>query len=49
MALQTITHPNVVQLKDVLEQDGRCCIVTELCEGETLREYILRKGRLQED
>jgi serine/threonine protein kinase len=49
MALQTVQNPNVVQLKEIIEQDGRCYIVTELCEGETLREMILKKGRMTEE
>jgi serine/threonine protein kinase len=46
LALQSIDHANVVRLKDIIDQEGKCFIITELCEGETLCELILRRGRL---
>ncbi len=45
-ALRSIKDANVVQLHDIVERDGRCYIVTELCEGQTLAEVITRRGRL---
>lgn len=31
LALQSIDHANVVRLKEIIEQDGKCFIITELC------------------
>ncbi len=41
-AAGALNHPNVVVLHDVGEQDGTPYLVTELLEGETLRERLLR-------
>jgi serine/threonine protein kinase len=49
LALQTVKNAHVVKLEDIIEQDGKCFIVTELCEGETLREFILKRGKLSEE
>lgn len=41
-----LTHPNIVNVYDVGEDDGISFIVMELVEGITLKEYIRSKGRL---
>lgn len=41
-----LSHPNVVSVFDVGEDDGLYYIVMELVEGITLKEYIERQGRL---
>lgn len=41
-----LSHPNVVSVFDVGEDDGMYYIVMELVEGITLKEYIERQGRL---
>ena len=41
-----LTHPNIVNVYDVCEDDGRYFIVMELVEGITLKEYINLNGRL---
>lgn len=41
-----LSHPNVVSVYDVGEDDGMYYIVMELVEGITLKEYIERQGRL---
>lgn len=41
-----VNHPNIVSMFDVGEHDGRPFIVSELLEGETLRKYMAREGRL---
>lgn len=46
MGLQTVSHANVVKLLDIFDRDGSCFIVTELCEGETLKDTLSRKGKL---
>jgi eukaryotic-like serine/threonine-protein kinase len=41
-----LSHPNVVRVFDVGEDDGRPFIAMEYVEGETLSELIARRGRL---
>src|SRR5579871_3674346 len=39
-SLARINHPNICQVFDVVEQDGRLVIVLELLEGQSLAERI---------
>ena len=39
-AIATLNHPNIVGIYDVGSADGRPFLVTELLEGETLRERL---------
>lgn len=41
-----LTHPNVVNVYDVGDEDGIYYIVMELVEGITLKKYIEKRGRL---
>ena len=41
-----LSHPNIVNVFDVGEDDGIYYIVMELIEGITLKKYIDRKGKL---
>ena len=41
-----LTHPNIVSVYDVGDDEGVYYIVMELIEGITLKEYINKKGRL---
>lgn len=41
-----LSHPNIVNVYDVGEDDGVYYIVMELVEGITLKEYIQRNGRI---
>ena len=41
-----LSHPNIVNVYDVGEDNGMYYIVMELVEGITLKEYIKRKERL---
>ena len=41
-----LSHPNIVSVYDVGEDDGIYYIVMELVEGITLKEYIMRQGHL---
>lgn len=41
-----LTHPNIVNVYDVGEEDGINYIVMELVEGITLKNYIEKKARL---
>lgn len=42
-----LAHPNIVNIYDVGEDNGRYYIVMELVEGITLKSYIEKKGRLE--
>ena len=41
-----LSHPNIVNVFDVGEDNGIYYIVMELIEGITLKKYIERKGKL---
>lgn len=41
-----LTHPNIVNVFDVGDDEGVYYIVMELIEGITLKEYITKKGKL---
>jgi Tol biopolymer transport system component len=45
-AAAALTHPNVLVVHDVGEQDGVPYLVSELLVGETLRQRLDREGRL---
>ncbi len=42
-----LSHPNIVNVYDVGEENGTYFIVMELIEGITLKSFIERKGRLE--
>ena len=42
-----LSHPNIVNVYDVGEDNGLYYIVMELVEGITLKKFIERKGRLE--
>ena len=44
-----LSHPNVVQVYDAGEDDGRPFIVMELVRGETLADLLERRGKLPAD
>jgi len=41
-----LQHPNIVTVIDRGEEEGRQFIVFEYIDGENLKEYVVRKGRL---
>ena len=45
-AAAKLTHPNIVNVFDVGDDEGVYYIVMELIEGITLKEYIAKKGKL---
>ena len=45
-AAARLSHPNIVQVYDVVNEDRLHFIVMELIEGVTLKDYIARKGFL---
>lgn len=42
-----LSHPNIVNIYDVFDEDTIHYIVMELIEGITLKSYIQKKGRLE--
>lgn len=46
MASGSLSHPNIVGIYDVGEEDGIYYIVMEYIHGQTLKEYIRAKGKL---
>ncbi len=44
-----LSHPNIVNVYDVVEEDGMYFIVMEFVDGITLKEYIEENGRLSMD
>ena len=44
-----LSHPNIVNVYDVYDDDGMYFIVMELVDGITLKEYIEQYGRLNMD
>jgi serine/threonine protein kinase len=46
LAASRVNHPNVVTVFDVIEHEGRACIVMELLDGVPFGTYISRNGQL---
>ena len=42
-----LSHPNIVNIYDVVDEMDLHCIVMELVEGITLKSYITKKGHLE--
>ncbi|MBQ8044437.1 MAG: Stk1 family PASTA domain-containing Ser/Thr kinase [Clostridia bacterium] len=45
----SLTHPNIVSVYDVGEEDGVNYIVMEYLEGDTLKDFIDKKGKLSNE
>ena len=45
----SLTHPNIVSVYDVGEDEGVNYIVMELLEGDSLKDYVEKKGKLSID
>ncbi|SKA92376.1 serine/threonine protein kinase [Caloramator quimbayensis] len=46
LSAASLSHPNIVSIYDVGEEDGIYYIVMELIQGQTLKEYIKEKGKI---
>src|SRR5262249_36067382 len=45
-AVARLSHPNIVQIYTINEQDGQQYMALEYVEGRNLRDYLSRKGPL---
>jgi serine/threonine-protein kinase len=43
-----MSHPNIIKVTDLIEEGDTVAFVMEYVEGETLKEYIDRKGKLKD-
>ena len=43
-----MSHPNIIKVTDLIDDGDTVAFVMEYIEGETLNEYIYRKGKLSE-
>lgn len=46
--LSSISHPNIVKVMDVFDENGTTYYVMQYIAGENLDEYITRRGKLSE-
>ena len=46
ISASSLTHPNIVEMYDVGEDDGQYYIVMEYVEGKTLKSLVKRRGSL---
>jgi serine/threonine protein kinase len=44
-----MSHPNIIKVTDLIDEDDNVAFVMEYIEGETLKEYLERKGKLKDD
>ena len=44
-----MSHPNIIKVTDLIDDGETVAFVMEYVEGETLKEYIERKGKLTDD
>jgi serine/threonine protein kinase len=44
-----MSHPNIIKVTDLIEEGDTVAFVMEYIEGETLKEYLERKGKLSDD
>lgn len=46
--LKNLDHPNIIKLFEVYDYEGKLYIVSELCTGGDLFEYVNKNGRLKD-
>jgi uncharacterized protein (TIGR02145 family) len=44
-----MSHPNIIKVTDLIDDGDTVAFVMEYIEGETLKEYLDRKGKLSDD
>lgn len=48
-AASTLNHPNIVEIYDVGEEDGKHFIVMEVVRGKTLKQLISQRGAMEKE
>jgi serine/threonine protein kinase len=43
-----MSHPNIIKVTDLIDKEDTVAFVMEYIEGETLKEYLERKGKLSD-
>ena len=43
-----MSHPNVIKVTDLIDQEDTVAIVMEYLDGETIKEYVEKKGKLSD-
>jgi serine/threonine-protein kinase HSL1, negative regulator of Swe1 kinase len=46
--MQTLRHPNIIEMVDVIFRESRFYIILELADGGDLRDWIVQEGPLSE-
>jgi serine/threonine protein kinase len=44
-----MSHPNIIKVTDLIDEGDTVAFVMEYIEGETLKEYLERKGKLSDE
>ena len=44
-----MSHPNIIKVSDLIDEGDTVAFVMEYIEGETLKDYLERKGKLNDD
>jgi serine/threonine protein kinase len=44
-----MSHPNIIKVTDLIDQDDLVAFVMEYIDGETLKEYLDKKGKLPDE
>ena len=44
-----MSHPNIIKVTDLIEEGDTVAFVMEYIEGDTLKDYLERKGKLNDD
>jgi serine/threonine-protein kinase len=44
-----MSHPNIIKVSDLIDEGDTVAFVMEYIEGETLKDYLERKGKLNEE
>jgi serine/threonine protein kinase len=47
--MASMSHPNIIKVTDLIDDGDTVAFVMEHIEGETLKEYLERKGKLSDD
>ena len=48
-SMAKMSHPNIVRVTDLLEEGETVAFIMEYIEGESLKDYLVRKGKLDND